>query len=270
LLDQVALGVRAPGSAGHRACSDLFAQRLSDLGWAPTLQQWEVDFREAPTRLTNVLVRIPGTDPEAASTLLGSHYDARWVADHDPDPSKRLSPIPAANDGGSGTAVLLELARTLAEEPPAGDVVLAWFDGEDLGDVDGFEYAVGSRRFVTDPVAGFEADRMIALDMVGGKDLRLNIEGNSLQHPVARALFTDLFERGRAAGLPAFFENEVHWIYSDHGPFMDVERPAICLIDIDYPQWHTHADLPEHCDPRSLGQIGSVLLDLLRVPESPR
>jgi Zn-dependent M28 family amino/carboxypeptidase len=270
LLDQVALGVRAPGTDGHRACSDLFAQRLADLGYEPTLQRWDVSFREEPTRLTNVLLRIPGTDPAAPSTLLGSHYDARWEADHDPDPHKRGLPIPAANDGGSGTAVLMELARRLAEEPPAGDVVLAWFDGEDLGDIDGFEYAVGSRRFVQEPVAGFEADRVIALDMVGGRNMRLNIECNGLQDPVGHALFVDLFQRGRAAGHPAFFDNQVHWIYSDHGPFLDAGRPAICLIDIDYPQWHTHADLPHHCDPDSLGQVGSTLLDLLRVPESPR
>ncbi len=269
LLDQVALGVRAPGTDGHRACSDLFAQRLAGLGFEPFAQRWEVTLRGAATTLTNLLVRIPGTSPGAPSTLLGSHYDARWVADHDPDPDKRLLPIPAANDGGSGTAVLLELARCLTEEPPAGDVVLAWFDGEDLGGIDDFEYAVGSRRFVQQPPDGFDADRVVALDMVGGKDMRLNIEGNSLQDPVSHDLFVDLFGRGRAAGHPAFFENRVKWIYSDHGPFLDAGKPAVCLIDIDYPQWHTHADLPGACDPASLGQVGSVLLELLRVPQSP-
>lgn len=267
LLDQVALGVRAPGTDGHRACADLFEERLTNLAArggieAPTRQTWTIPFRERDIPLTNVLVRIPGRNPTAPSTLLGSHYDARWIADHDPDPSRRGEPIPAANDGGSGTAVLLELARALADTPPAGDVHLAFFDGEDLGDVEGCQYAEGSRHYVAQGPA--DVDRVIALDMVGGKNMRLNIEGNSLLHEASRDAFIDLFQRGRAAGRDAFFENQERWIYSDHGPFLDAGIPALCLIDIDYPQWHTHADLPEACHPDPLGQVGATLLEFLR------
>jgi len=272
LLEQVALGCRAPGTIGHANAADLFEQRLADVAarasnvGAPARQSWDIDFRGQPTTLTNVMVRIAGSDPDAPTTLVGSHYDARWIADRDPDPTRRGDPIPAANDGGSGTALMLELARALGEQPPTGDVVLAFFDGEDLGDVDGFPYAVGSRRFASETPDGFAADRVVALDMVGGKEMALNIEANSLSDPVGRAIFTDLFRLGRSAGRSAFYGGQTRWIYSDHGPFLDVGLPAVCLIDIDYPQWHTHADRPEACQPESIRQVGDTLLEYLRGP----
>lgn len=279
LLDQVALGVRAPGTDGHAACATLFEDRLAELSARygivgdPHRQSWQQLFRGRPIRLTNVLVRIEGVrgatvGGDAPTTLLGSHYDARWRADNDPDPTRIGEPIPAANDGGSGTAVLLELARALGEAPPAGDVVLGFFDGEDLGGIDDLPYAVGSRRFVEefgDGDSPWAFDRMVALDMVGGKGAKLNLEGNSLVHSEeARTLFARLFHAGRAAGRDAFFGGEERWIYSDHGPFLDAGLPAICLIDIDYPQWHTHGDLPSACAPEPLGDVGATLLEVLR------
>ncbi len=272
LLDQVALGVRAPGTEGHAAAARLLEDRLAELAaraghlGAPARQSWKIQLHGEQVTLTNVLTRIRGTDPEAPVTLLGSHYDARWIADRDPDPGRRCEPIPAANDGGSGTAVMMEMARALAEHPPHGDVVLAFFDGEDLGGVEDLPYAVGSRRFAEERPTDFWPDRVIALDMVGGRGLRLNIEGNGLVDPAGRKLFVDVFQRGRRAGRSAFFENEVRWIYSDHGPFLDIGMPAICLIDIDYPEWHTHADLPSACEPEGLEQVGSTLLEVLRAP----
>lgn len=276
LLDQVGLGVRAPGTPGHAACASLFEDRLAEIAARtahigdPARQSWLQPFRGEDVRLTNVLVRIEGsagvsTGGRAATTLLGSHYDARWQADNEEDPSLVACPIPAANDGGSGTACLLELARAFAETPPEGDVILAFFDGEDLGGIDDLPYAVGSRWFVQNPDPAWLCDRVVALDMIGGKDARLNIEGNSLVHSEeARSLFARLFHTGRAAGRPAFSGDEERWIYSDHGPFLDAGVPALCLIDIDYPQWHTQQDLPAHCSPDGIADVGQTLLDVLR------
>ena len=278
LLDQVALGVRAPGTPGHAACADLFEQKIADLAagcaWIhdPARQTWTQPFRGQDLTLTNVLVRIEGTAGESAggsapTTLVGSHYDARWQADNEEDPALRAAPIPAANDGGSGTAAMLEMARAFTETPPAGDIVLAFFDGEDLGGIDGLPYAVGSRWFVENPDDDWSVDRIIALDMVGGRDAKLNIEGNSLQDPDARELFIRLFRRGRQMGRSAFFGGKEHWIYSDHGPFLDAGAPAICLIDIDYPQWHTQSDLPAYCAPEPIADVGQTLLEVLRAAE---
>ena len=278
LLDQVALGVRAPGTPGHVACADMFEQKLADLAarcaWIgePARQSWLQPFRGEPVRLTNVLVRIEGTEGEsigglAPTTLVGSHYDARWQADNEDDPILRAAPIPAANDGGSGTAAMLEMARAFTESPPEGDVVLAFFDGEDLGGIDGLPYAVGSKWFVEHPDDDWGVDRIIALDMVGGRDAKLNLEGNSLQHPVGRELFVRLFKQGRKHGRKAFFGGSERWIYSDHGPFLEAGAPAVCLIDIDYPEWHTQRDLPDVCSPEPIAEVGQTLLEILRQPE---
>ncbi len=276
LLDQVALGVRAPGTPGHVACASLFEDRLAELSarhahiGPPARQEWTQRFRGQDVALTNVLVRVAGTGGatvggRAPTTLVGSHYDARWQADNEQDPRLAASPIPAANDGGSGTACLLELARAFGEEPPAGDVVLAFFDGEDLGGIEDLPYAVGSRWFVQHPDSAWAIDRVIALDMIGGRGAKLNVEGNSLVHTEeARDLFAELFVTGRAAGRAAFFGGEERWIYSDHGPFLDAGVPAVCLIDIDYPEWHTQRDLPSACAPDGIAQVGQTLLDVLR------
>ena len=278
LLDQVALGVRAPGTPGHAACADLFEQTLADLAAAcawieePQRQRWQQPFRGQELTLSNVLVRVAGTRGErvgggAPTTLVGSHYDARWQADNEDDPALRAAPIPAANDGGSGTSALLEMARAFTEAPPDGDVVLAFWDGEDLGGIDDLPYAVGSRWFVQHPDAAWSADRVIALDMIGGRGCKLNIEGNSLQLPEARDLFIRLFKQGQGAGRRVFFGGNERWIYSDHGPFLDAGAPALCLIDIDYPQWHTQADLPKHCAPEPIAEVGQTLLEVLRAGE---
>lgn len=278
LLDQVALGVRAPGTEGHRACADMFEDKLAELAagcaWIhdPVRQTWTQPFRGQEVPLTNVLVRIAGTEGEssggaAPTTLVGSHYDARWQADNEDDPVLKAAPIPAANDGGSGTAAMLEMARAFTEQPPVGDVVLAFFDGEDLGGIDDLPYAVGSRWFVEHPDPDWEIDRIIALDMIGGKDAKLNLEGNSLLHPEARELFIRLFRRGRQMGRAPFFGGSERWIYSDHGPFLDVGAPALCLIDIDYPEWHTQRDLPSACAPEPIADVGQTLLEVLRAPE---
>ena len=280
LIDQVGLGVRAPGTPGHVACAKMFEDRLAELAartshiGAPARQTWLQSFRGEEVRLTNVLIRIEGTrgvtaGGESPTTLLGSHYDARWQADNEDDPRLVAAPIPAANDGGSGTACMLELARAFGEEPPDGDVILAFFDGEDLGGIDGLPYAVGSRWFVENPDPDWHCDRVVALDMIGGKGAKLNVEGNSLVHSAeARALFTQIFQTGRAAGRSAFFGGQERWIYSDHGPFLDVGVPALCLIDIDYPEWHTQRDLPAACSPEGIADVGQTLLDVLTAATS--
>jgi len=261
MVRQVDLGIRAPGTEGHEAVLDLFEGELRARGFTPTRQRWEVDCSPAPggrARLTNLLCRVPGREAGPV-TLISSHYDSRWIADNDPDPARVGQPIPGANDGGSGTAVMLELARLWEHAPPASDVILGFMDGEDLGDIDEHPFAVGSRKLAAEP-EGFEPDRVIALDMVGGADMCLNLEVNSLLANRAGAgIFFDLFVLGRSMELAPFFDGAPHSVYSDHGPWLEAGVPAVLLIDIEYPQWHTHQDLPGHCSAASLEAVGRVL-----------
>lgn len=265
LVRQVELGIRAPGTAGHEVALDLFEAELDALGLDVVRQCWQVPVSRAPggqAGLTNLLCRIPGR-AEGPVTLVSSHYDSRWIADNDPDPARQDQPIPGANDGGSGTAVMLELAHKWAASPPAGDVILGFMDGEDLGDIDGHPFAVGSRKLAAEP-GDFLPDRVVALDMVGGAGMRLNLEVNSLLANRAGAgIFFDLFVLGRSLGLEPFSGGAPHSVYSDHGPWLEAGLPAVLLIDIEYPQWHTHQDLPEHCAAASLEAVGRVLAEYL-------
>lgn len=265
VAEQVALGIRAPGTPGHEALVELLEERLSTLGLAVELQRWEVPLSLAPggvAALTNVLARVRGREP-GPTTLVSTHYDTRWIADNEPDPPLRDRPIPGANDGGSGTAVQLELARVLCQTPPRHDVILGFMDGEDLGDIEGHEFATGSAHMASNP-GSMTPDEVISLDMVGGRDMRLNIEVNSLHHSDrGRQIFTELFRLGRSMDLAPFFDNTVRVIRSDHWPWIEVGLPAVLLIDIDYPFWHTHGDLPEACSASSLEAVGRVLLQYL-------
>ena len=265
LEQQVSLGIRAPGTPGHEALVALMQERLGALGLAVGLQRWEVPLSLAPggvAPLTNVLARIPGRRL-GPCTLVSTHYDTRWIADNEQDPVQQGRPIPGANDGGSGTAVQLELARVLAGTPPRHDVILGFMDGEDLGDIEGHSFAAGSQHMADDP-GEFAPDEVIALDMVGGRDMRLNIELNSLYNSKrAEEIFTELFRLGQAMDLAPFRGGSVRVIRSDHYPWIEAGLPAVLLIDIDYPHWHTHGDLPGACSASSLEAVGRVLLQYL-------
>ena len=266
LESQVRLGVRAPGTPGHAACIELIRDHLARLGLRPTLQTWSVPLSLVPSGkvgLCNLLVRIPGREP-GPCTLLGTHFDTRWIADREPDPSRRDQPILGANDGGSGTAVQLELARALCREPPRHDTILAFMDGEDLVDLDGHPFGLGSSHLVARRGA-FSPDQVIALDMVGGEEMHLNLELNSLRATArGREILLKIFAIGRSMGLAPFFRGELRTVWSDHGPWLVAGVPALLLIDIDYPWWHTQADTPEHCSADSLEAAGLVLLSFLR------
>lgn len=261
LLAQTGLGVRAPGTPGHRAAQALITEVLGQQGLEVQGQRWQVPVSRAPgghAELHNLWARVPGRRP-GPSTLITTHYDTRWIADRDPDPGERERPIVGANDGGSGTAVQLELARLWTVRPPLHDVLLAFADGEDLGDLDGHAFASGSAHMVSAP-DGPRPARVIALDMVGGRGMRLNLELNSLlANEASGRLFQELFVTGQGLGLSPFFGGQPRTVWSDHGPWLEAGVPAVLLIDIDYPQWHTQADTAEHCCSASLAAVGHAL-----------
>ena len=257
LLEQCSLGVRAPGTPGHEKVIELFVERLRPHVKELVLQSFPITFRGRPVKLTNVVGLLPGRK-EGPSHLVGSHYDTRWIADREPEEALRYKPILGANDGGSGTAIMLELARVLSTAPPRGDVILVFFDGEDLGGLDSLPYAVGSRYFSRNQ-GNMRPDRAIALDMVGGRGMQLNFELNSLLTPVSRTMMKRIWSLGTEMMLEPFMEPQVSTVISDHWPFIEIGIPAVLLIDINYPQWHTQQDTPESCSAGSMGAVGMVL-----------
>jgi Zn-dependent M28 family amino/carboxypeptidase len=202
---------------------------------------------------------------------VGAHYDTRPRSDRETDPARAALPLIGANDGASGTAVLLHLAELLAAAPPPAGVDLLFFDVEDYGrEGDLAHYCLGSARLARTwdefggPLAGGRPRGLVLLDMVGKRDLAIPMEGYSLRmaEPWTRALFA----RAAELGLDAFVSEPGPAVYDDHVPFLQAGIPAVDLIDFDFPEWHTQRDVPAACSPASLEAVGRLVWDLCRRP----
>lgn len=257
LTDQCDIGPRYPGSAGHRRLQRYLVDRLTEYGANVSLQSFD---GVLTTGDTLHLINIIGNYNRDATKriLLGAHYDTRPRADRDADPERRDMPIPGANDGASGVAVLLEIARQLgASRPPVGvDIVL--FDGEDYGE-EGVpeDYILGSTYFVKH-MRGYRPYAVVIVDMVGDRNLRIPKEGFSAA--ASAALLDRIYETARRLGVEEFRAEEGTAIIDDHLPFIQAGLMAVDLIDFEYPYWHTLEDTPDKCAPESLGKVGRVLL----------
>jgi hypothetical protein len=255
---QVDAGPRIPGTPGNAAVRDWIAAECRRLGGRVELQSCVDTTLGRPLELTNVIARF---GPQSGRRLmLCAHFDTRPWCDRDPDSTKRSLPVPGANDGGSGVAVLLEVAELLAQRPPAVGVDLVFFDAEDMGtDKHPEHFCLGSRAYAARlPAAGDPARPVAAFlfDMVGDRDLQVYIERNSNLR--ATSLTALVLEAARATGARSFHD-EVRWsLVDDHVPLLDAGLPAVDIVDFDYPAWHTHRDTPEQVSAASLAEVARV------------
>ena len=263
LKHQLQLGPRCPGSYGHRKIIHWLTEEMQRATKEILIQRMQWNFRRRLVSFANVVAKFRGYRRQR-TVLIGSHFDTRCRADNENDQTLVAKPIPGANDGGSGTAILLELAHVFSRQPPRDDVILAFFDAEDIGDIDGYEYSQGAYHYCANMRQSFMPDEVIVIDMVGGRDMHLDLEVHSFLTPKGAAIMAKLFAIGRTRKFSCFFDNEERAVICDHIPFIDEEIPAVLLIDLNYPQWHTQQDNLEHCDRRSLKMIGQVLLEYLR------
>jgi len=246
---QVSFGPRIPGSIGHSLAVDYITQELVKAGWQVEIQ--ETTSMGHPIR--NIIAQRGNGSPWV---LLGTHYDTRQISDLDPDVDRRADPVPGANDGASGVAVLLELARVLPMDTTP-QVWLVFFDAEDQGNIPGWDWILGSRAYV-ESLQEYP-DKVVIVDMIGDSDLNVYQERNS--NPIITA---EIWETAASLGFENHFIPEVKYsILDDHTSFLEQGIPAIVMIDFDYPYWHTTADTLDKISPDSLEMVGKILLKWL-------
>lgn len=260
LETQVAFGARVPGSVAAERCREFLFEELALYTPHVGAQRFSLPdpYGSDTLRLVNVLAHFHRE--RAARVLLAAHYDSRPRADRDTGSARDL-PVPGANDGASGVAVLLEVARALSTWDPGIGVDLVFFDGEDYGEEsDHDHYLLGSRYFA-ETMGGYRPLAMLLLDMVGDADLRIPMEEYSRTE--AAALTQLVFDVADSLRAPGFVREPGVAVFDDHVPFLARGIAAVDLIDFDYDAWHTTRDLPDRCAPASLESVARVVLHTL-------
>jgi Zn-dependent M28 family amino/carboxypeptidase len=254
LVRQCGFGPRVPGSRAHARCAGWLAEQLRASCQEVHLQPFTATVAGKALALTNIVGVI---NPKGRGhVLLCAHWDSRPLADRDPDREKRTKPVPGANDGASGVAVLLEIARALKACPPRQRVTIVLFDGEDYGQrIE--DMLLGSRDFAK-RFTGPRVSWGVLLDMVGDRDLRLPVEGNSQR--LAPRVVDRVWRAAARAGSTAFVRQPGPAVMDDHLPLLTRGIPCVDVIDFEYPHWHTTADTPDKCSAASLGQVGRAVL----------
>ncbi len=238
LRRQVALGPRPAGSPASRSLAEELRRMLPGGRFQPV-----------PGGLRNVIGTVPGRDPRR-TVVVGAHYD-----------TKDLPGFVGANDGASGTAVLVELARTLRPRTIRPTVVFVAFDGEEspAGTADGDFETQGLRGARTAAASLRRAEAMILLDFVGDRQLSIPRELNSDARLWSR-LRAAASRVGAGRAFPAATQGPIS---DDHLPFLAAGVPSIDLIDFDFPCWHRTCDDLSAVSPRSLDLTGETVRELL-------
>lgn len=261
LKQQVELGARVPNTEPHAACAEFIQKNLSPYADHVTTQSFSADANGKKLSLTNIIAKF---NPSATSwVLLAAHWDTRPTADYEVLAEKRKLPIPGANDGASGTAVLLELARVFHSRKPDIGVVMVFFDGEDYGPGEKAMF-LGSKYYASEAAAGRTSPLPkqirygILLDMIGDADLRIPQELHSLRAApdVVKKVWAKAAKLGYSKEFPPV---EGSAILDDHVPLIGVGIKCINIIDFDYGPWHTLDDTPDKCSPESLKAVGEVV-----------
>jgi glutaminyl-peptide cyclotransferase len=240
---QLSFGARTPGSIAHGETITYIQQVLEKADWKVQIQSTEWD----GFPIKNIVASRSDVPPRI---IVGAHYDSRLLADQDLG-SESSRPVPGANDGASGVAVLLELARSLPSD--SVPVWLVFFDAEDNGGLDNRQWIMGSRAFVS--TLSERPQSVVIVDMVGDADLKLFIERNS-----DATLTAKIWSQAAELGYGNYFiATPKYNMLDDHTSFLEAGIPAVDIIDFDYPYWHTSADTADKISAHSLQAVGETL-----------
>jgi len=281
---QCDFGARVPGSAAHEACGKWIADKFRSFG--ATVSEQRTELRGYDGQLMPCCNIAASSFPERPDRILiTAHWDSRAWADNDPDAANHHTPVLAANDGASGVAVMLEMARVMQTATLPFGVDFVCFDLEDQGtpqwaeasasnpelEDEGDYWCLGSRYWAEKALAiGYQARYAVNLDMVGGRGARFEMEGFSRHY--ASPLVNMVWHLAEQLGYGEFFPiKDGGYVTDDHLPVNQIAHiPAIDIIPHHNdghssfgPTWHTVSDTPENIDPAVLKAVGQTLLQLL-------
>ena len=261
LREACAFGPRPSGSKAIESQRRWLVEHFKKLGAEVSLQSFKarhpLDGSAVP--MANVIARWH--PDRTRRVFFCAHYDTRPYPDRDPQNPRGT--FVGANDGGSGVAVLMELAKQLASLEGDLGVDIVLFDGEELVFEENGEYFLGSTHFAREYASNPPRTPYrwgVLLDMVGDAEPRILQEENSVTWSDTQPVVEAIWGTARRLGVREFVARTGPYVRDDHLPLHEIAKLPVCdIIDFDYPYWHTQQDAPEHCSALSLAKVGWVL-----------
>ncbi len=257
----VEIGERTPGSEGIEKARVLIESELKKQGWRTIRQKVKAGTPRGEIEFVNIRARFEGSEADWAKAggmgVVASHYDTKFFDDFE---------FVGANDGGSSTGALMEMARVLAAKPDlARRIELVFFDGEENigGEYTPTDGLFGSReygRYWRGAPPEVKPKFGIVLDLVGDRNLNVNPPQDS-----PRDLLLKLYDAAEQLGHRKKFGLSSKDIIDDHVPLNQAGIPTLDVIDLDYPHWHEAGDTLDKISPRSLEITGRVVVRLLEM-----
>jgi hypothetical protein len=254
------IGPRISGSNGMAKQQEMLFKHFKSCGARVDFQRYQAKqtSQRDPVEMANLIAHFHPDRPRRV--ILAAHYDTRPIADQEPNIRKWHDPFVSANDGGSGVALLMELAHHIQGMKTTLGIDIVLFDGEEFVHESGDSLFFGSRQFA----AAYRKQKQppvtiaaIVLDMIGGKDARFPIEQNSWFN--ASLLVQDIWNTAEGLGCSAFQKRPGSFVQDDHMPLNRAGIPSVDIIDFSYRHWHRLSDLPENCSADSLETVAKVL-----------
>ncbi len=270
------LGPRISGTPGMRRQQAMLEKYFTDLGGQVEYQRFQVKHHPRTGRRVPMANLVVHWHPKARQRLLlCTHYDTRPLPSRDPNPRLRQSGVfLGANDGASGTALLMELGRHIPTLQSSDGIDFVFFDGEELVYEDPRDpYFLGSRWFARqyrENPPNYRYRYGVLLDMIGDSQLTIYQERSSMSWPDTRPLVEQIWATASRLGVKEFIPQVKYEVLDDHIPLHQIAGIPTCdIIDFWYPDrsmrfWHTTQDSPGRCSASSLGKVGRVMLAWLR------
>jgi Zn-dependent M28 family amino/carboxypeptidase len=252
----VEFGPHPSGSDAIKKAQDYIEKEFKSYGLKVTEDNFEAVTPRGAVQMKNIIGELPGEKPDIV--LITGHYD-----------TKLQRGFLGANDGGSSSACVLEMARALSKTKPQYTLWFVQFDGEeavvDWNAMNGKDNTYGSRHLASKLKADGTLSRvkaMILVDMIGDKQLDIKREGES-----TRWLTDIIWNTASKIGYAKNYLREEHYISDDHLPFLQAGVPSVDLIDFNYgpdhAYWHTNEDTLDKISGESLKAVGDVIIRAL-------